>query len=264
MDNQLSHTTQGLPLTQQALSHSQHEKLVDELLVRSMRLLDICGSIRDVVSQVKGHVHDIQSTQRDASFLKKLKKTVKKSVEKLKQVDHIYDSKLLNLDNHLSSVIKFLEKNLISQEARERAVELEEIEDEDTSPSENTSEFLLRLKEHSLRDLNEPTNYKAKLLDPESNKWLDAMNAEMQSMKDNQVWRLVDLPSNGKTFRSKWLFKKKTDMNGNIHTYKTLLVAKGYTQTYKIGYEKTFSPAADIRAIRILIAIVHSITIRYA
>ncbi|PWA35010.1 hypothetical protein CTI12_AA613520 [Artemisia annua] len=106
----------SLPLAQKSLSHSQHEKLVDELLVRSMRLLDICGSIRDVVSQVKGHVRDIQSAQRrrkenvtiDASFLKKLKKTAKKSVEKLKQVDHIYGSKLLNLDNHLSSVIKVL------------------------------------------------------------------------------------------------------------------------------------------------------------
>ncbi|GKB41756.1 retrotransposon protein, putative, ty1-copia subclass [Tanacetum coccineum] len=34
------------------------------------------------------------------------------------------------------------------------------------------------------------------MLDPESNKWLDAMNAEIQSMKDNQVWCLVDLPPN--------------------------------------------------------------------
>nr|GEW89716.1 hypothetical protein [Tanacetum cinerariifolium] len=31
----------------------------------------------------------------------------------------------------------------------------------------------------------------------ESDKWLEAMNTEMQSMKDNQVWYLVDLPSNG-------------------------------------------------------------------
>ncbi|GJZ13565.1 retrotransposon protein, putative, ty1-copia subclass [Tanacetum coccineum] len=78
--------------------------------------------------------------------------------------------------------------------------------------------------EHELGDLGEPTNYKAALLDPESDKSLDAMNVEMQSMKDNEVWDLVDLPPNGKTVGSKWLFKKKTDMD-------------------------------DIRAIRILIAI---------
>ncbi|GJZ62627.1 retrotransposon protein, putative, ty1-copia subclass [Tanacetum coccineum] len=54
----------------------------------------------------------------------------------------------------------------------------------------------VEVEEHSLGDLNEPTNYKAALLDIESHKWLDAMNAEMQSMKDNQVWHLVDLPPN--------------------------------------------------------------------
>ncbi|GJW03467.1 zinc finger, CCHC-type containing protein [Tanacetum coccineum] len=43
------------------------------------------------------------------------------------------------------------------------------------------------------RDLNEPPNYKAALSDPASDKWLEAMNTEMQSMKDNQVWILMDV-----------------------------------------------------------------------
>ncbi|GKD58791.1 retrotransposon protein, putative, ty1-copia subclass, partial [Tanacetum coccineum] len=77
----------------------------------------------------------------------------------------------------------------------------------------------------------------------------------MKSIKDNQVWRLVDLPPNCKTVGSKCRFKKKTDMDGIVHTYKVRLVAKGYTQTYEIDYEETFLAVADIRAIRILIAI---------
>ncbi|XP_076931789.1 uncharacterized protein LOC143597068 [Bidens hawaiensis] len=100
-------------MTQKALSHYQHKKLVDKLLVRSMRLLDICGSIKDVVSQVKGHVRDIKSAQRrrkedlsiDGSFLRKLKKNAKKAVTELKQINHIYCSKLVNVDSHISSVI---------------------------------------------------------------------------------------------------------------------------------------------------------------
>nr|GEZ45959.1 retrotransposon protein, putative, Ty1-copia subclass [Tanacetum cinerariifolium] len=51
------------------------------------------------------------------------------------------------------------------------------------------------------------------------------------------------------------LFKKKTDMDRVVHTYKARLVANGFTQTLGIDYEETFSPVADIRAIRILIAI---------
>ncbi|GJZ10145.1 zinc finger, CCHC-type containing protein [Tanacetum coccineum] len=85
-----------------------------------------------------------------------------------------------------------------------------------------------------------PANYKAALLDPKSDKWLNAMNVEMQSMKDNEVWELVELPPVAKTIGHKWLFKKKTNMDGAVHTYKARLVAKGFTQTPGIDYEEIF------------------------
>ncbi|GKA63330.1 retrotransposon protein, putative, ty1-copia subclass, partial [Tanacetum coccineum] len=165
--------------------------------------------------------------------------------------------------------------------------EVEEIQDEDTSPSEITSKIPSKVEgfeppqdevilirrserthqapnrlclnveagEHSLGDLNEPTSYKSAMLDSKYNKWIDAMNSEIQSMMDNMVWVLVDLSPGCKTIGSKWIFKKKTDMDGIVHTYKARLVAKGYTQLYRVDYEETFSPVADIRAIRILISI---------
>nr|GEY19718.1 hypothetical protein [Tanacetum cinerariifolium] len=79
-------------------------------------------------------------------------------------------------------------------------------------------------EEHELGDLGEPANYKAALLDPESKKWLDAMNVEMQSIKDNDVWVLVELPPNARTVGSKWLFKKKPDMDGAVYIFKARLV----------------------------------------
>ncbi|GJR93213.1 retrotransposon protein, putative, ty1-copia subclass [Tanacetum coccineum] len=107
--------------------------------------------------------------------------------------------------------VEFLEKNLLSHEISRRAEELKKIQDEDTSPSKNTSEISMEVEgfeppqeevvpvrrsarthrapdrlclnveveEHSLKDLNEPANYKAAILDLKSDKWLDAMNAEM-------------------------------------------------------------------------------------
>ncbi|GKA10604.1 retrovirus-related pol polyprotein from transposon TNT 1-94 [Tanacetum coccineum] len=74
-----------------------------------------------------------------------------------------------------------------------KAINLKEIQDGDTSPSEITSEIPMEVEEaeeHSLGDLNEPTSYKAAMLDPESNKWLDAMNAKMQSMIDNKCFAM--------------------------------------------------------------------------
>ncbi|GJS64367.1 zinc finger, CCHC-type containing protein [Tanacetum coccineum] len=176
---------------------------------------------------------------------------------------------------------EFLENSLITQEASGSLEDLEIIQEEDTHPSIDTSLhheeddleidkpqsdiipirrstrtrnapnrmcLYIDAEEHELGDLGEPANYKAALLDPESDKWLNAINVEMQSMKDNKVWDLVDLPPSGKTVGSEWLFKKKTDIDGVVHTYKARLVAKGYTQTPGIDYEETFSHVADVRA----------------
>nr|GEV23094.1 hypothetical protein [Tanacetum cinerariifolium] len=184
---------------------------------------------------------------------------------------------------------EFLENSLITQEASGSLKAFEIIQEEDTHPSIETSLnheeddqkidepqsdinpirrstrtrhtpnrmcLYIDAEEHKLGDLVEPANYKAAFLDPKFEKWLNAMNVEMQSMKDNEVWVLVELSPNGKTIGSKWLFKKKTNMDGVVHTYKARLVAKGYTQTSGIDYEETFSPVTDIRAIRILITIV--------
>ena len=55
---------------------------------------------------------------------------------------------------------------------------------------------------------------------PESAKWKEAMDSEIQSMYDNQVWNLVDYVPGRKTVECKWIFKKKNDVDGNVHTYK--------------------------------------------
>ncbi|KAK1413623.1 hypothetical protein QVD17_35399 [Tagetes erecta] len=100
-----------------------------------------------------------------------------------------------------------------------------------------------------------PANYKSAISNLKSAKWLEAINAEMQSMRENQVWNLVELPPESRAIGSKWLFKRKPDMHGKVHTYKARLVAKGYTQIEGIDYEETFSPVAMIKSIRILLAI---------
>ena len=78
---------------------------------------------------------------------------------------------------------------------------------------------------------DELTTYEESLNSLESNKWLLAMKSEMDYMYTNQVWTLVD-PSEGiKPIRGKWIFKKKTDTEGNVITYRARLIAKGYHQS---------------------------------
>ncbi|GJY60929.1 retrotransposon protein, putative, ty1-copia subclass [Tanacetum coccineum] len=112
------------------------------------------------------------------------------------------------------------EERLISQEISGRAVDLEEIqEEEDTTPSEITSNIPQEVEgfEPPHEEVIPIRSYKSRNVGFKSNKWIDAMNAEIQSMMDN--------------------------------------MQRVYTQLYGVDYEETFSPVADIRAISISISI---------
>ncbi|GJT82251.1 retrotransposon protein, putative, ty1-copia subclass [Tanacetum coccineum] len=94
--------------------------------------------------------------------------------------------------------VLFLGKGRHTSKESGRIVELE---DEDILPSENTSE-------HPIEEEKSCPNCLSR------RGLAFAWNAEMKSMYDNKVWRLVVLPPNAKVVKSKWIYKKKTDMDG--------------------------------------------------
>ncbi|KAK8618135.1 hypothetical protein V6N13_116006 [Hibiscus sabdariffa] len=106
-----------------------------------------------------------------------------------------------------------------------------------------------------LVDQDEPKTYQEAVSSPDSEEWLEAMRFEMDSMSENQVWTLVEPPNGIKPIGCKWVFKKKTDMDGNVQTYKGRLVAKGFRQIHGVDYDETFSSVAMFKSIRILLAI---------
>jgi hypothetical protein len=75
-----------------------------------------------------------------------------------------------------------------------------------------------------LTDLDEPATYTEAMKGPESKKWLEAMKSKIRSMYDNQVWTLVEIPSDHKAIENKWIFKKKTDVDSNVTVYNARLV----------------------------------------
>ena len=103
--------------------------------------------------------------------------------------------------------------------------------------------------------VQKPHTVEAVLSTPERAHWLNAMEKEMKSLKENNVWDLVELPAGRTPVGSKWVFKVKTDENGRVERYKARLVAQGFTQKFGADYDKTFCPVVRLESIHTLVAL---------
>ncbi|KAD5960769.1 hypothetical protein E3N88_12241 [Mikania micrantha] len=110
--------------TQVLLSNEENKKWVDELVDESVRFLDICGSIRDMLSEIKDHSRDLlcalrrrkgdhvtieNSIMKYNCFRKNLRKRVRGLSASLKQADNFSGggSVVVGNDNHqLAAVIR--------------------------------------------------------------------------------------------------------------------------------------------------------------
>ena len=80
--------------------------------------------------------------------------------------------------------------------------------------------FLVREENPVELDENseDPITYTDTMQRSDSDKWLEAMQSEIESMKINDVWTLVD-PSEGiKPIGCKWIFKKKRGTDRKVET----------------------------------------------
>jgi hypothetical protein len=83
-----------------------------------------------------------------------------------------------------------------------------------------TSKWYGDLIINAIVENDDPTTYDEAMMSPDSKKWHEAMKSKMESMYENQVWTLVELPNDRKAVENKWIFKKKTDAGGNVAIYK--------------------------------------------
>ena len=81
------------------------------------------------------------------------------------------------------------------------------------------------------------------------------MNVEIQALERNNTWEIVDLPKGKKPVGCKWVFTIKYKPDETLERYKTRLVVKGYTQTYRIDYQEIFAPIAKMNKVRILLSL---------
>ena len=84
--------------------------------------------------------------------------------------------------------------------------------------------------------------------------WVNLTQDELHQFERNNVWFLVQRPTDRTIIGTRWVFRNKLDENGVITRNKSRLVVQGYNKEDGIDYDETFAPVARIEAIRILIA----------
>lgn len=116
----------NLPVIKRALVHNQQEKWVDKISEASLRMLDVCGTTKDILLLVKDHLQQLQSTFRKVStgetaienkfgafyiHRKKLKKEMSKQLRSLKGMKNnfIVDSdEISTINDNLMVVVAVL------------------------------------------------------------------------------------------------------------------------------------------------------------
>ncbi|GFV01847.1 retrovirus-related Pol polyprotein from transposon RE1 [Trichonephila clavipes] len=68
-----------------------------------------------------------------------------------------------------------------------------------------------------------PNCYKQAIRSRDASKWHDAMDKEINVMKERKVWDLVDHPDNIKILENRWVYTIKYDENNKIVRYKARL-----------------------------------------
>ena len=84
------------------------------------------------------------------------------------------------------------------------------------------------------------------------------MEEELRAIERNQIWDLVDLPSNQSPIDVKWIFKLELKQNGSVAKHKARLVARGFLQKVGLDYSEVFAPVARLETIRLVIALAHN------
>ncbi|RVX19556.1 hypothetical protein CK203_004941 [Vitis vinifera] len=103
------------------------------------------------------------------------------------------------------------------------------------------NDYIVYLQEHEF-DMgldNDPISFNQVKQSVNSHKWMETMKDEMKSMKDNDVWDLVEYLEEAKPIGCKWIYKTKQDSKGNTDV-KIALLTGGIEETIYMVQPENF------------------------
>ena len=101
----------------------------------------------------------------------------------------------------------------------------------------------------------EPKTYEEAVKSPKAKYWKQAMQAEVESLQNNDTWTFVDRPKDKNVLPGKWVYRVKYGPDGQVDKYKARYVAKGLAQVEGLDYFETYAPTCKPETFRTLLAI---------
>lgn len=100
----------------------------------------------------------------------------------------------------------------------------------------------------------DPQSYKEAVSNVDRVKWLEAMNKEMQSLRDKDVFELVPLPKGKRAIGCRWHYITKFNTDKTVDKLKARWVAKGFLQRKGVDFDETYAPSTKQETIRMVLS----------
>ena len=85
--------------------------------------------------------------------------------------------------------------------------------------------------------------------------WRNVIDAEIAAMKSTNTWSIIPLSHGQHVVGCKWVYQVKYNEDGIVDKYKAQLIAKGYSQQEDVDFVDTFSSAAKIVTLKVLLSL---------
>ena len=89
---------------------------------------------------------------------------------------------------------------------------------------------------------------------PDAKHWQEALEYEISQLEKLEMWEVVDLPHGHTAIPFSKVLKVKRGPTGEVQSYQVRIVAGGHRQVEGINYTETFSAAAKMPTVRVILA----------
>ena len=100
-----------------------------------------------------------------------------------------------------------------------------------------------------------PVTFADAIASTEATEWKSAMEREMTSLRDNDVFEVVNLPEGRDVVKGRWVYTVKEGPNRS-EQFKARYVPKGFSRVEGVDYHETFAPTTKMTSIRTMANVV--------